>query len=101
MKTEGDIIEWIQSWFASQCNEEWEHSKGIKIDTIDNPGWMVLIDIEGTYLEKKKMNTISEERNDDEWINCSVSEAQFRGFAGPNQLDEILKVFKSWAARVY
>ena len=42
---------WIQEWFFSQCNDVWEHSYGIKIDTLDNPGWSVLVDLHGTELE--------------------------------------------------
>ncbi|MBC6448487.1 Imm53 family immunity protein [Actinokineospora xionganensis] len=26
-----------QRWYQSQCDEEWEHELGVKIDTLDNP----------------------------------------------------------------
>ncbi len=91
-----DILTWIQAWFFSQCNEVWEHSYGIKIDTLDNPGWSVVIDLNGTSLESKSMDTISINRTEDDWINCSVSDNQFKGYGGPENLRDILNTFKSW-----
>lgn len=38
---------WLQNWFAVQCDGVWEHAHGIKIDTLDNPGWTVHVDLEG------------------------------------------------------
>lgn len=38
----------LQKWFAAQCNGDWEHLNGIKIETTDNPGWWVQVDISGT-----------------------------------------------------
>ena len=91
-----DILTWLQQWFVSQCNEEWEHEYGIKIDTIDNPGWSVTIDLIGTDLENGSMDTISIERSEDNWINCSVVDKQFKGYGGPDQLEEILNSFRAW-----
>ena len=40
-----------QCWYASQCGGDWEHHFGVKIDTLDNPGWRVVIDLVGTNLD--------------------------------------------------
>jgi hypothetical protein len=32
-----------QHWYLEQCNDLWEHSYGVKIDTLDNPGWLLVI----------------------------------------------------------
>jgi len=45
------LIEQIQAWYAAQCNGDWEHQYGISIDTLDNPGWCVTIDLTRTSLE--------------------------------------------------
>lgn len=34
-----NIFEWLQKWYKSQCDGDWEHEYGIKIETVDNPGW--------------------------------------------------------------
>lgn len=36
----------LSEWFASLCDGEWEYSSGIKIQTLDNPGWMATISLE-------------------------------------------------------
>ncbi|MEH0820740.1 Imm53 family immunity protein [Micromonospora sp. CPCC 205714] len=41
---------WLQAWYATQCDGEWEHEFGIQIETVDNPGWSVSIDLGDTAL---------------------------------------------------
>lgn len=45
-----NMIAWLSEWYKSNCDGDWEHYYGIKIDTIDNPGWKVDIDLVDTYL---------------------------------------------------
>ncbi len=52
-----DVFEWIEKWYLSMCDGEWEHFYGIKIDTLDNPGWIVRIDILDTELVHYKINS--------------------------------------------
>lgn len=37
----------LQDWFARQCDGDWEHQAGISIETTDNPGWFVQVDLNG------------------------------------------------------
>ena len=46
-----DVFEWLQNWFKSQCDGDWEHEYGVKIETVDNPGWYVVINLTGTECE--------------------------------------------------
>lgn len=39
----------LERWYASQCNGEWEHSYGVWIDSLDNPGWQVRISLRETH----------------------------------------------------
>jgi hypothetical protein len=87
----------LQSWYASQCDGEWEHTHGVQIDTLDNPGWSVEITLHGTPLVDRSMTRL-ERRAGDNWIVCEVADGYFRGFGGVRNLDEILNVFLSWAA---
>jgi Immunity protein 53 len=43
-----DNISWLEDWYETQCDGDWEHQHGLKIDTLDNPGWQVQIDLDGT-----------------------------------------------------
>jgi len=44
----------LQKWYFAQCDGDWEHSYGVRIDTVDNPGWTLEIDLVGTNLDKPK-----------------------------------------------
>ncbi len=51
------ILRKLQNWYAAECDGDWEHQYGIKIDTIDNPGWRVEIELNFTskrYYELEK-----------------------------------------------
>jgi Immunity protein 53 len=45
-----NALQELQQWYQSQCNGDWEHTYGVKIDTLDNPGWSVTIELADTYL---------------------------------------------------
>jgi hypothetical protein len=87
----------IQNWYLNQCNGDWEHSYGIKISTLDNPGWEVEIDIIETDLENKEFQSTNVERSEKDWVRCDVQGTAFRGFGGPSNLSEILETFINWA----
>ena len=38
----------LEKWYSGQCKGEWEHGYGVRIDTLDNPGWRVHIALHGT-----------------------------------------------------
>ena len=48
-----EIINWVEDWYQSNCNGDWEHQYGITIETTDNPGWSVKIDLKNTIFEKE------------------------------------------------
>ena len=58
----------LQKWYASQCDGDWEHSNGIKIMSIDNPGWHVAINLTDTELEGKQVDLIQIERTEEDVI---------------------------------
>jgi Immunity protein 53 len=31
-----NVFEWLQKWYQSQCDGDWEHGKGIQIGTLSN-----------------------------------------------------------------
>jgi Immunity protein 53 len=48
-----ELIIWLQKWYQSQCNGDWEHSYGITIQTLDNPGWSLFVNLDGTMMEER------------------------------------------------
>jgi hypothetical protein len=95
-----DNIKWLQKYFLECCNGDWEHTHQIKIGTLDNPGWLVDIDIKDTTLENISFPEIESERDEHNWIFCRVVDKVFKGRGGVTNLDEILTVFRDWVSRV-
>jgi Immunity protein 53 len=89
-----NAVEFLQSWYQAQANGEWERVRGVTIETLDTPGWMVTIDLAGTGLS---MAAIREERSATDWLLCEVEQNQFRGQGDSQKLLAILEIFQSWA----
>ncbi|NOU93165.1 rhodanese-related sulfurtransferase [Paenibacillus sp. LMG 31456] len=92
-----NVLKWLEHWYSEYCDGDWEHSYGIKITTLDNPGWAIDIRLEGTLLENKDFQILNIERTDVDWIYCNVSENLFKGRGGSRNLEEILLVFQEWS----
>ena len=95
-----DDFSWIQKWYQSHCNGDWEHGNGIHLGTIDNPGWSFTVDLRDTELEDRGFKKIHIERTENDWIFCTVKNGKFEGACGLVNLPEILKLFRSWAEPV-
>ena len=79
------------------CDGGWEHCYGVKIDTLDNPGWGVEIYIIDTPLENKTFSEYKDYVDEDNWIICTVENGVFMGAGDPHKLPEIIRVFKNWS----
>ena len=90
----------LPTWYESQCNGDWEHQYGIKIETLDNPGWIVSVDLAETGLEEKPFQEISKLEAERDWIKCHIIDGKFEGVGSPKMLDEIIRVFLEWVQTV-
>jgi Immunity protein 53 len=87
----------LEAWYVSQCDGDWEHSFGVAIETLDNPGWAVRVDLAESPLAGRPFEQIRIERSPDNWLRCSVETEVFKGYGGPGNLHEVLDVFARWA----
>ena len=85
------VIAEIQKWYASNCDGEWEHEFGLEIETMDNPGWSVTINLDYTNLEGKEFQPVKHLESEESWVECQVEDNRFRGSGDPGRLEEILK----------
>jgi hypothetical protein len=88
-------LNWMQHWYQQHCDGKWEHQHGIKIDTLDNPGWHIEIDglIASVPLSPKQH---TEQDSETSWIKCSLENGKFQGYGDPQSLEKILRVFRTW-----
>jgi immunity protein 53 of polymorphic toxin system len=89
----------LEQWYLGNCDGDWEHEFGIRIDTLDNPGWSFDVSLEGTKLEEIHFEPVRIERSESEWIHCFTKEGKFKVRCGPRNLEEGIIVFLEWADR--
>ena len=98
MKKNLDLLTRLQNWYGSMCNGDWEHTYGVFINNVDNPGWRLKVEVIDTYLYKAPFDKVQVQREDeDDWIVCTAKDGEFKGSGGPNNLNEILEIFLNWA----
>ena len=95
----------LEAWYSRQCNGLWEHSYGVTIGTLDNPGWIVSIDLVGTKLEAVQFSTVAVGVGADahpdgaDWISCKIDGHQWKGAGDQSKLERIITEFVSWAEK--
>ncbi|OJT21447.1 hypothetical protein BO221_26885 [Archangium sp. Cb G35] len=103
-----DDLEWLEQWYAAQCQGDWAEDRGVVIESLDNPGWMLRVDLRGTALEGRTTEALvhrsgeppSEENGNlggEEWMECSIKEGRFVGAGDPTKLRALLRCFRAWA----
>jgi hypothetical protein len=97
MNESDQVLGWLQDWYATQCNDDWEHEWGVKIETLDNPGWTVTIDLEETDLAEHTYLRQDVNRSPHDWVWAWTSEKIFHARCGPANLIEALTLFRAWA----
>lgn len=88
----------LQTWYASRCNGDWEHQFGITIETQDNPGWRVEIDLANTSLQGAVFPELRKREGAGDWIMCFREGSRFIGAGDPSKLETILNFFLDHAA---
>jgi hypothetical protein len=94
-------LDWLQRWYKSQCNGDWEHQRGIQIGTLDNPGWRLSIDVHKTVMENRPFQQVKAQRNEDDWIHCWIEGTKFHAAGGPLNLSEAIATFRAWVEEIY
>ena len=93
------IIKWLESWYLSNCNGDWEHSYGITIETTDNPGWRIKIDLNSTSLQNEKIEYTLNEKDENDWYGVKVENAEFVAGGDPNKLLFLIELFKQFVEK--
>jgi len=95
-----DNLAWLQQWYLSHCNGDWEHQNGVSIETLDNPGWHLTVNLTGTALQWRKFKDVRIERTELDWIDCRIlgqpDAPAFHGHGGALNLTEIVEILRCW-----
>ena len=87
----------IQKWFQSHCDGDWEHGEGIRISSLDNPGWAVEIDLNNTEFADRSLAITKIERSESDWVWAWTEERRFLIRCGAENLEEGLRAFLDWS----
>jgi hypothetical protein len=85
----------ICSWYAAQCNGDWEHKYGVRIDSLDNPGWQVAVDVAETDRAGTPFAPI-EWQGSDRWLTAEREGDEVVMYCGPRELDAALEILATW-----
>jgi hypothetical protein len=94
-----NVFDWLQHWYNSQCDGDWEHLFGITIKTVDNPGWHVIINLSETDWEGIHFEYIKFESNETDWYYCKVKDCKFDAGCSATNLTLVLQIFRDWIER--
>ena len=89
-----ETIERIQDWYKINCNGDWEHSYGCKIETLDNPGWAIKIDLAETALENLEFQReFQNPNNDNDWFQIRTENKMLNIYCGPENMKSTFEIF--------
>lgn len=96
----------MMNWYVREYNNDWEHSYGVKIDTLDNPGWTIEIDLRETSMEGRPFEAKHGEVADDldewrklgSWWSADADGVRFKASCGPTDLSAVIGLFREWVA---
>lgn len=87
------LISRLQDWFGSECNEDWEHSYGFRLETLDNPGWTFEADLVETRWANVEIARQRVDRTDSDWLQFEISQGKYMASGGAFNLVEMLQKF--------
>jgi hypothetical protein len=99
-----DVLSELSRWYAHHCNGNWEHHHGIAIQTTDNPGWWVTIDLAETELDGRDFPAVFVGVDaggfpiQPSWLCCRVQGSKWHGAGDAGRLAEIIGHFLAWSA---
>ena len=82
----------LQNWYLTNCDGDWEHGYGMSINTIDNPGWTIKINLSDTCLQDLKYDKQIDNGTFD-WLFIKVADKTLEAVGDPSKLSIFLTIF--------
>lgn len=92
-----DNITFLESWYKSNCYDDWEHFCGVEI-TFSKDKIKVSIDLADTLEDEKNVVEVEYFTNEDDWLKIyrDIDKEKFVGEGDLSKLDRILGEFKNF-----
>jgi hypothetical protein len=103
---DSDPIARLVRWYAERCDGEWEHQHGVKLESLDNPGWLLEVDLGPGFpsgpdgvvgTDGDPPTAASGFVHGPSWLSCEVRNGRFVGAGDPSRLLELVERFLAWA----
>ena len=103
-----DSLHWLMQWYLGQCDDDWEHSYGVEIGTLDNPGWTLKVNLTETTLDGRAFtkvmhgepaHSLEEWQRTGSWWVADVKDGIFEAACGPLDLPAVVGLFRKWAEK--
>jgi hypothetical protein len=97
MTKQSELLSRLNDWYSGQCDGDWEHRYGITIETLDNPGWRMRIDLIGTpLLDRADFKKHDNEGDPRRWMVLRKNGAIFEAAGAPETLSGLIAGFLQW-----
>ena len=87
-------FDWLQQFFLSNCDGEWEHEYGCTIETMSDPGWLIRFDLRETEHAAKVLEELEDRASPLAWLKCRMEAGVFEGQCGPRRLAECIDILR-------
>lgn len=88
------MLKWLEKWYLSNCNGDWEHCFGLIINYTSNQEWYVSIDLDETDAEDLVLEKHEIHNSEDDWMIYQIKNRCFQGAGDSTKIRQILSIFK-------
>jgi Immunity protein 53 len=89
-------LTWLQAWYLLWCDNDWEHSYGVVIESQSTVGWVLKADLSDTPLEGRPLKPNEHRRTVSDWVTWEVDGSVFRSLRGLWNLTEMIGISRGW-----
>jgi hypothetical protein len=93
-------LQYLVDWYAAQCDGDWEHEFGVRLATLDNPGWDLQVDLVETDCEGHNLARSRRDLGEGRWITTASDGVVFDAGCDPSSLDVVVLAFKAFVESV-
>ena len=95
-----EMLSWLNEWYVSQSHIPTLNKTLIKINTLENPGWNLKIDLKSIGLKLSDSIVHQMDRTKEDWYHCFIKDGIFYAPCGPFNLGEVIGIFRELICNV-